>query len=453
MNFDELSDLQGFEIHTTLNKSIADVALSTSKKQVELLEDKHKLTNAAVVVLSPNDSAILAMIGSVDYFDKRIDGAVNVATSLRQPGSAIKPFTYGEAFFEEKLKPNDIILDEKTTFIDKSGNSFIPYNYNGKFNGPVTARVALASSLNLPAVKVLDLIGVESMIKAAQKAGIKTLDNPDKYDLSVTLGGGEVTLLDLTNAYNSLARNGAYKKVYSVSKIVNAKGVVVYEHQSVSSDPIWGEKSEAVSEVVTDILSSPEDKVLGFGRDNVLVLPFKAAAKTGTTTDWHDNWTFGYTSDFTVGVWVGNADNRPMYAITGVTGAGPIWREIMEYCYSVLTYTELPQEKKAVIIEDEKLPATKSEKKLAITNPAEKSEYYLNPSQLKFEKILFEVSFTADVDYVEYIVDGNKISTATKKDSFRYNWQPKTGSHEVTAIFKDHTGRMLAEDKISFQVF
>jgi len=460
LKISEFEDLQGYEIKTTISSSISDLSQLVSKSQVNKLKVKHKLTNASVVVLDAEDSAILAMVGSVDYFDESIDGAVNVATSERQPGSALKPFTYGQAFYEGKLSPEDSIVDEKTTFVDKKGESFVPYNYNGEFNGEVSVRTALASSLNLPAVKVLEMVGVEDMISAAQRAGVRTLDNPERYDLSVTLGGGEVTLLDLTNAYNSLARGGKYKDVYSVAEIKDHTGNVVYEHQDFEPSDVWGERSSEISETLFSILSDANAKVLGFGRNNVLILPFKAASKTGTTTDWHDNWTFGYTHDYSVGVWVGNSDNSPMYAIDGVTGAGPIWREIMTGVNDVYnsssemrsgrssSWKELESEDSG----SNEYESNVEERKLSITNPARNSKYYQNPNQTEFERIAFEVSLTKDVYYVEYILDEGRNSTAYKKDNFKYLWSPEKGHHNLIARFYNLQNEVMGEAETTFLV-
>ena len=461
LNLKDASNLSGYSIYTTMSAPITDAALLSAKSNVARLKDEHKLTNAAVVVLDSTDSAILAMVGSIDYFNKEIDGAVNVATSLRQPGSALKPFTYGEVFAQGVLSPEDTILDEKTTFTDKKGESFVPFNYNGEFNGLVSVKTALASSLNLPAVKVLKMVGVESMINAVRRAGVHTLNDPDKYDLSVTLGGGDVTLLDLSNAYNSLARKGYYKEPYAVAEIKDSKNNSVYTHVKVEPQPVWGDKSETTAGILFDILSAPDEKVLGFGRANVLILPFKAASKTGTTTDWHDNWTFGFTDKFTVGVWAGNTDNSPMYNIDGVTGAGAIWRDVMLTVYSELNRanptTEVPLETiesspsaKLVKPQSQVVPQAA----LAITNPAPNSKYYLNPDESEFEKIKFEVAFTPEVYAVEYILDGRKSTfNVAAKDNFSYLWTPEKGTHNLIARFYNSKNILIYQASTNFSVF
>ncbi|MBN1162153.1 transglycosylase domain-containing protein [Patescibacteria group bacterium] len=470
---DEVSDLEGLDIYTTLNPSISRIAQKSAQDHVAFLQEDHKLSNAAVVVMDSFDSGILAMIGSVDYFNEEIDGAVNVAISPRQPGSALKPITYGQAFYRGLLTPESTILDEKTAFIDKNGKSFVPYNYNGVFNGPVTARVALASSLNLPAVKVLDMLGVEDMLSAAQKLGVKSLDNPDRYDLSVTLGGGEVTLLELTNAYASLSRGGVFKDVYSIAQIRDENDIPIYEHKVSSGEKAWEDKSEEIASALHSILSDSSAKVLGFGRNNVLELPFACASKTGTTTDWHDNWTFGYTKglerDFSVGVWVGNSDHSPMYSIDGVTGAGPIWRDVMLETYDILLIqypNDISKEGDSDVAGDNSIlnrkdnggdiEGEKNENvgitKNHITNPPPNSEYVILPSESNFERILMEVTVSDEVFAVEYFLDGTSLGTYYEKDAFKYLWSPSKGSHTVEAHFKDANLNIIGKESSDFVV-
>lgn len=440
-------------IRSDIQMSTQDIAIS----RVDNLSKKHKLSNAAVVVLDTSDSAILAMLGSVDYFNESINGSVNMAFAKRQPGSALKPITYAQAFYENLLTPDDIIIDEKTSFTTDSGVSFTPYNYNGVFNGPVTARTALASSLNLPAVKVLDMIGVSSMIQAAQRLGIKSLTDTNRYGLSVTLGGGEVTLLELTNAYNSFARGGIYKKPYIVRKIVDNNSHTIYKHPDELGEFVWGDRSQIIADIILDILSDPDAKVLGFGRNNVLTLPFKAASKTGTTTDWHDNWAFGYTPAFTVGVWVGNTDNSPMFDIDGVTGAGPIWRDIMLKVHNAL-YTPLDSHQGTQVQETNNSGDTnlvsipEDTARIHIINPAPNTEYLINPAEAQFQRILFEVTVPDTINSVDYVLNGTQLKTVTSENAFKYLWVPSTGSYTLKAICKSKNGAIVQTDEINFYV-
>ena len=426
-----INEIKGYKLYTTLNAELANFAENVAAQKIEKIGKKNRVSNASVVIISPKDSAILTMMGSVDYFNEAIQGAVNVAVAERQPGSALKPFTYAQAFYEEKLTPDSIIVDDKTSFKDRQGRSYTPHNYNGVFNGPVTARTALASSLNLPAVKVLSMIGVESMIGAAKRLGINTLNDASRYDLSVTLGGGEVTLLDMTNAYTSLARGGSYIPVYSISSIYDAKGTKVYEHTTPAPEKVWKEKSAEIADSITSILNDPHEKVLGFGRNNVLVLPFPAASKTGTTTDWHDNWTLGYTQDVTVGVWVGNADNTPMAHIDGVTGAGPIWREVMLRSQDVLGSPTIIQPVNSPKPITSLIGMSKDDKKFAILNPPDGSTYRISTAESKFERIKFEVSSVSELTRVQFDLNGKVLPTIQKQAS-SYLWVPSAGSFTLT---------------------
>jgi membrane peptidoglycan carboxypeptidase len=468
-------ELVGFSIHTTLDRGVSHLSHKAIQGHVGLLKEKHQLSTAGVVVIDVSTGSILSMLGSVDYFDETISGALNMTTLPRQPGSALKPVTYATAFHAGLLSPDSLIMDEKTTFVDAQGKSFVPHNYNGVFNGPVSARVALASSLNLPAVKVLDMVGVHAMISTAQRLGLHSLNDPDRYDLSVTLGGGEVTLLELTNGYASFSRGGAYMPVSSIRQISDSRDRKIYEYSPSAARPVWGTASNGVSNVIFNILSSPSDKVLGFGRNNVLNLPFPAASKTGTTTDWHDNWTLGYTKgtsqDYVVGIWVGNADMSPMHDIDGVTGAGPIWREIMLGVYQEFFGAAPYPTREGADFGDlppERAPTTTTPAKTAveslsvenalsgasnkITNPPPAGEYVILPHEQDFERIHLEISASSDVVSVDFYLDGAHLGTFYEKDSFKYLWCPKEGSHTLQADFKNSIGNIISKDRVDFVV-
>ena len=317
----------------------------------ELTDRDRRVDNAAAVVLDARSGEILSMVGSPDYFDAAIQGNVNAALSLRQPGSAIKPFTYAAAMDptlsaqrgQDPLTPATIIADLPTTFTVKNEDgrtaSYEPLNYDRTFHGPVSVRTALASSYNIPAVKVLDRIGVDALRDLATRAGITTFTGD--YGLALTLGGGEVRLLDLTAAFG-IFEEGRRVEPKAILKIedsrlkigdpelagraeISATQSSIINHQS-STSPII---SPPTAYLITDILSDPVARMPAFGEGSVLDLPFPAAVKTGTTTDWRDNWTVGYSPQRLVGVWVGNADNAPMVGVSGVDGAGPIWHDVM----------------------------------------------------------------------------------------------------------------------------
>jgi membrane carboxypeptidase/penicillin-binding protein PbpC len=270
------------------------------------------------------------MLGSPDYFDNRIDGAVNATLAPRQPGSALKPFTYAAAFDPARpdpWTPATMILDVGTPFVTRRLSSYSPSNYGLVEHGPVLIREALASSYNIPAVVALDHIGLDALVSLTTRLGISTLTDTSRLDLSLTLGGGEVRLLELTAAYGALA-NGGYRvdPVY-ILEVRDKDGNVLYEWKPPQYDkPVIDPR---VAFLITDILSDNEARIPSFGPGSTLNIGRPAAAKTGTTTNFRDNWTIGYTPNLVVGVWAGNADNSPMIEVTGVSGAGPIWHEFM----------------------------------------------------------------------------------------------------------------------------
>lgn len=333
----------GLRIYTTLDLDLNETARDLVRYRLERLAacdgrpgecppGGHNVRNAAVVALDPASGEILAMVGSPDYFSVRIDGAVNGALSLRQPGSSVKPITYAAAFEQGTLTPATMMLDVRTSFVTREGMSYVPLNYDLHFRGPVRLREALASSYNLIAVKVLDTIGIDSMTGLARHLGITTFDDPDRIGLAVTLGGGEVRLLELAGAYAALADGGCARTPVAILRVLDERGEVLLSSPVVQ--PECGDAERALDErvafLVADILSDPVARLPSFGEASALELSRPAAVKTGTTTDFRDNWTIGYSPELVVGVWVGNADNEPMRDVTGVSGAAPIWRGVME---------------------------------------------------------------------------------------------------------------------------
>ncbi|MBK9123258.1 MAG: transglycosylase domain-containing protein [Chloroflexi bacterium] len=285
---------------------------------------------AALVALDPRTGEVRVMLGSPDYFDDTRDGAVNAATALRQPGSALKPFTYAAAFDPGRSDPwtaASMVLDVETAFYTRKNELYVPANFGFVEHGPVSIREALASSYNIPAVAVLDDIGTSGMIELAARAGLTALaENPD-LDLAVTLGGGEVRLLDLTAAYGVFANGGYAVEPVLITSVVQRGGPTLYEWTPPEApEPVLDSR---VAWLITDILADPTAREPGFGPNSPLNIGRPAAAKTGTTTDFRDNWVVGYTPSLVVGVWVGNPDNRPMREATGLTGAGPIWHSFI----------------------------------------------------------------------------------------------------------------------------
>ncbi|MBK8137477.1 MAG: transglycosylase domain-containing protein [Chloroflexi bacterium] len=327
----------GLDVVTTLDLDWQHAAEQTTRSQLARLNDPENpdrppadANNAALVALDPRTGEVLALLGSPDYFDKSISGAVNAALALRQPGSALKPFTYAAAFNPARpdaWSPATVVLDVATAFTTRKGELYTPANYGFAEHGPVSARVALASSLNIPAVMALQTVGVRTMVDLSARAGMTSLAGNTDLDLAVTLGGGEVRLLDLVSAYAVFPRGGTPVSPTLIQSVTVRGGQVLYQWQPPEAgvnliDP-------RVAWLITDILADNDARSLGFGAQSLLNIGRPAASKTGTTTDFRDNWVVGYTPSLVVGVWVGNADNRPMVNATGITGAAPIWHHFM----------------------------------------------------------------------------------------------------------------------------
>ena len=330
----------GFTIYTTLDPTLQDYAQQLVANQVTALAGNHAM-DGALVAIRPSTGEILAMVGSADFNNAAISGQVNMAVSeTRQPGSSIKPVNYVAAF-EKGWTPATLIWDVPSEF-PPSGDPndthppYIPNNYDNKFHGPVTVRTALANSYNIPAVKTLQFVGVygdQGMIAMAQRLGITSLTRDD-YGLSLTLGGGDVSVLEMTGMFSVFANSGIRVPPVSILKIVDYQGKVVYQYVPPQGQQVI---SPEHAYLITSILSDNQARAPMFGTDSVLNLPFPAAAKTGTTNDFRDNWTLGYTPDLVTGVWVGNADYTPMVNTTGVSGAAPIWSQFMQYAVPYLT--------------------------------------------------------------------------------------------------------------------
>jgi penicillin-binding protein 1C len=330
----ELSQYGSLTVRTSLNLDWQHLAEQAVRKQIEELKQTpdglgHNLNSAALVALDPRSGEILALVGSPDYQDASIAGAINMVLSPRQPGSALKPLLYAAALDPSHPGPwtaATSILDVSTSFVTHDGDAYTPSNYDLKEHGPVLVREALASSLNIPAVKTLEHVGINQFLEFIKMLGISTLGNPDNYDLSLALGGGEVRLLDLTAAYAAFANGGYRLSPVSILDIQDSTGSLLYENRSTLKERVMDER---LAWLITDILSDDNARVIGFGQNSILNLDRPAAVKTGTTSNFHDNWTVGYTPDLIVGVWAGNTNYEPMRDVSGVTGAAPIWHEVM----------------------------------------------------------------------------------------------------------------------------
>lgn len=322
----------GLRVYTTLDYQIQEKAEMIVAEEVERVKNLH-VGNGAAVVLDPKNGDVLAMVGSRDYFAPDYDGKFNVATAFRQPGSAIKPITYVTAF-DRGFSPATILFDVQTEFPGGEGQKpYIPGNYDGKFRGPVQARFALGNSINLAAVKMLARVGVKNMLSTAHQMGLINLEPTDanikRFGLSITLGGGDIRLLDLTSAFAVLATGGLKHDPSSILRIEDSSGKILFERKETASRRVLA--AEPVF-LVSHILSDNNARNEVFGPKSWLLIPGKTVAvKTGTTDDKRDNWTIGYTNSVVVGAWVGNNDNSSMdeKLASGVTGAAPIWHKIM----------------------------------------------------------------------------------------------------------------------------
>ena len=331
----------GFVVYTTLDPVMQDKAQQLVTDQVAAMVESNP-HNGALVAIRPSTGEILAMVGSPDFNNAEIAGQINMANSpTRQPGSSMKPFTYVAAF-EKGWTPSTLIWDVPTQFPDGANPPYEPRNYDGKFHGPLTVRLALANSFNIPAVKALEFVGIyddpntpekEGMIGMAEKLGITSLTRND-YGLSLTLGGGDVSLIDMTSAYSVFANGGQRMPPVAILKITDFAGTVIDEYKPQAGEQVIRAEH---AYLISSILSDNEARSFTFGRRSALNLSFQVAAKTGTTNDIRDNWTMGYTPDLATGVWVGNADYTPMTNSSGLSGAAPIWSQFMEFAVPYLT--------------------------------------------------------------------------------------------------------------------
>jgi len=317
----------GLKVYTTLDydkqKMAEDLVFEMSKNYVQ----NFNAHNAALLASDPKTGQILVMVGSRDYFDLENDGNVNVTTRPRQPGSSFKPFAYARAFVKG-YTPDTLLFDFTTNFGLQGGKEYIPQNYDGKEHGPVTMRAALANSLNIPAVQTLYLAGIDETIDLARQMGITTLEDRSRFGLSLVLGGGEVKLLDFVPAYGVFANDGIRQEKTVILKITDKDNKVLEEWKSSEGKRVL---EEQVAREINNVLSDNNARLMIFGARNSLNLGERiVAAKTGTTQDYRDAWTVGYTPSLSAGVWVGNNDNSEMKRADGSQVAAPIWQAFMK---------------------------------------------------------------------------------------------------------------------------
>lgn len=315
----------GLKVTTTLDLNVQEMAQEVVAEEIVDLS-KLNVSNGAAMITDAKTGHILAMVGSKNYFDPN-GGNFNVTTALRQPGSSIKPITYATGF-KQGFTPGNLLLDTPITF-KNAWESYSPVNYDGKFHGAVTVRTSLGSSYNIPAVKMLSMVGIPEMISTAKEMGITTFDKTNTYGLSLTLGGGEVKMTDMMVAYGVFAQNGTRYESEAILKVLDSQNNVLEDNSQPSGKKVLNPE---VAYFINDILSDNKARTPAFGGNSLLKINGHiVAVKTGTTDNKKDNLTYGYTPEYVVGVWVGNNDNTPMHpALTsGVTGAAPIWHNII----------------------------------------------------------------------------------------------------------------------------
>jgi 1A family penicillin-binding protein len=344
----EAVEYGGLKVVSTLNYELQEKAEEIVNRYAKENEVKFKGKNASLVSIDPKTGQILVMVGSRDYFDKEIDGNYNAATAKRQPGSAFKPFIYATAF-KMGYRPETVVFDLPTEFQStcdaygkalpgyKQDECYMPSNYDDKYRGPMTLRDALAQSINVPAVKMLYLSGINNSIKTAKEMGIKTINDPGRYGLTLVLGGGEVTLLDMVSAYGGFATEGLRHPYKSILKIEDAQGNLLEEFSDTTEQVL--PKNTAL--LINDVLSDNQARLPTFGENNSLQFAGRqVAAKTGTTNNYRDAWIVGYTPSIVTGAWAGNNDNTPMEKKTSGMIVAPMWHEFMEVALSGLPVEE-----------------------------------------------------------------------------------------------------------------
>jgi penicillin-binding protein 1C len=439
----KLLDKDTGAIGTTLDKDLQIYSIDAIKRHLSVLS-KRNVKDAAVLVVENATGNILAYVGSSGEFSssKETDGVI----SKRQAGSTLKPFIYGLAI-EKKLITAASTLEDIPIQIQVGNGIYSPSNYQEKFHGLVTARTALASSLNVPAVRVLDYIGVDDFTDLLGELGFQNLRESEFYGLSIALGSLDITLKDLVYAYYSLANEGRLHEIgYTQEEKHNGKQIL----------------SKETSFIISDILSDRQARSLSFGLENPLSTRFLASVKTGTSKDMRDNWCVGYTKHYTVGVWVGNFAGEPMWNVSGVTGAAPIWSEIITYLHKDIKYNfpEIPEKviKKEVRYKDGNnffneyfISGTEITEPIEIITPSSNS--ILSPvadamiaidPDIPYtnQKVFFEPRFFSNK--YNWFLDNKNISSATEL----YLWSPEAGKHILELV--DENGKPV--DKIKFLV-
>ncbi|MDQ5949772.1 MAG: penicillin-binding protein [Patescibacteria group bacterium] len=419
----------GLKVITTLDYDIQKKAEEVALKNALENAKVYDASNTGVIVLDPKTGHILSMVGSRDYFDKEIDGNFNITTARRQPGSSFKPFIYATAFMKG-YTPETVLFDVPTEFqasCDAYGNPkggrskndcYMPQNYNGEFNGPLTLREALARSINVPAVKLLYLTSIKDSLKTAKDMGIKSLTNPEQYGLTLVLGGGEVSLLDMASAYGVFANEGIRVPATGVLRIETETGQVLEQYTQQEQQVL----SKNVALMISDILSDNQARTLTFGANSTLNVSDDVAVKTGTTNSNKDAWMIGYSPSVVVGVWSGNNENTPMKK--GSTVSGPTFNQVMKYALS-----KMPREsfEKPSVAEnyDSLIPPLRGKflggESFIIDTISGKLATDLTPSETRKEKVITNVH--SILHWVDKSNPTGGIVSNPQNDSQYNNWE------------------------------
>lgn len=347
----------GWKVITTLDMELQEVAETTVREYALKNAEDFNAENAALVAIDPKTGDIVTMVGSRDYFDEEIDGNFNIALATRQPGSAFKPFVYAQTF-REGYAPETVLFDVQTQFsttcainnFTSDDGCYSPQNYDFAYRGPMTLRDALAQSVNVPAVKALYLVGIPDAVRLARSMGISTLLDPERLGLTLVLGGGEVTLLDMVSAYGVFAYEGVRNQYRSILKIEDLAGNEVRSYPVVQSRVL----EEEVALSISDVLSDNVARTPAFGANSPLNFPgYHVAAKTGTTNDSRDAWIVGYSPNIAVGAWAGNNNNTPMVKQVAGFIVAPMWNEFMRFALSKYPNEPFP-EPRSLISENDK---------------------------------------------------------------------------------------------------
>ncbi len=459
-------------VRTTLDFELQVKIETMIKNYLDSVADRG-ITNGALVVMENESGEILAMAGSKDFFDEVHDGQVNGALAPRQPGSTLKPFTYALAL-ERGLTAASVVEDSPAQFATLAG-SYMPQNYDRKFHGPMSLRTALACSYNVPAVAVLQAIGPDMLYRRLRTLGFDSLrQNPGYYGVGLTLGNGEVTLLELVQAYSSLARQGLLQRENAILELRSKEGGIMAAEDRLPAEGIF---SPQIAFIITQILADQDARIPSFGYNTPLSLPFPIAAKTGTTKDFRDNWTIGYSPRYTVGVWVGNFDGRPMHLVSGITGCGPLFKDVMlllhgkrnwdefveppglcrrmvcplsgeaatEFCPGTVEEvfirgtepkTSCSQHSRIGLVQTVSLERRSriASDELKVTFPREGDIFKLDPvlrREHQLIKLRASLRFQVPADKVEWFINGQKIGEA----GFPYSvfWRLKPGSYTIRA--------------------